>query len=63
MSEREKDSDTSSELFLSSKHRRVVRLSSLEDDTSLDEEGQVENDSSDTDATESCDQNEWFDPQ
>lgn len=38
-----KNSDTSSEIFSSSKHRRVVRLSSSEDDNSLEEERQTEN--------------------
>jgi len=61
MFEIEEDSDTSSELFLSSKHqhRRVLRLSSLEDDNSLDQEVEFENDSS---ANETYDRNKWFDP-
>ena len=63
MSEREDDSDTSSEIFVSSKRRRVLRLSSSEEDNLLGEERQIENDSDGTDATETFLQNEWFDPQ
>lgn len=62
MSEREEDRDTSSETFVSSKRRRVIWFSSSEDDSSLDEESLIENDSSDTDATETFHGNEWFDP-
>ena len=64
MSGREEDSDTSSELFLSSRRRRlgVLRLSSLEDDNSLDQGMEIDNDSSAMNTNETSDQNECFSP-
>ncbi|CAK9827590.1 hypothetical protein ANTRET_LOCUS5271 [Anthophora retusa] len=64
MSGRESDSDTSSELFLSSTRRRrcVSRLSSLEDYSSLDQAMELDNNNSGISATERSDENEWFDP-
>ena len=64
MFEREEDSDTSSEVFLSFRRRRVLRLSSSEDDNSLDQEAELERRSrrSCIGANETCNGNEWFDP-
>ncbi|XP_053989515.1 piggyBac transposable element-derived protein 4-like [Hylaeus volcanicus] len=62
MFEREEDSETSSEEFLPFKRCRVLRLSSSEDDNSLDQEVELENDRSGIGANETCHRNEWFDP-